>query len=304
MQHPYVPMSQRPRLQWPGGAQVGVIVTINFEYWDPAMEQSEGKIQYEGGLPLMPMPMPFTVPNYVNYTWRHYGHRVGIWRLMALLDRLNIRASATLNIAAAEHYPQAIQAMKERKWEFIAHSNKQTDLLLNFYGKPEAERAFIRMVLSRFREEIGHPAEGWLSPSTQCTNRTVEFLMDEGLRWFCDFNDEDVPYLLPDPTGRGRRLVAIPYNLEINDYTIFMRRDHTPDEFATAIIEEYEVLRDEAAASGSGVLMSIGLHPHVIGRPHRVRSLQRALSHIIAAGGAWFPSRGEVARLFLEQTGG
>ena len=49
------------------------------------------------------------IPNVRNWAVRDYGNRIGIGRLMEVLTRYGIRASATLNSEVCDHHPEIIE---------------------------------------------------------------------------------------------------------------------------------------------------------------------------------------------------
>ena len=61
------------------------------------------------------------VPDVVNYAWREYGMRVGLWRFADVLDAAGVKATVALNAAVVEHHPKAVDEMKRRGWEFMGH---------------------------------------------------------------------------------------------------------------------------------------------------------------------------------------
>ena len=84
MDYDYVPLPKRGRLTWPGGKRVALIITFNLETWDLTKDTDEP--YYAGGPPILPATLPGNVPDYPNFTWREYGQRVGIWRLIEVMD--------------------------------------------------------------------------------------------------------------------------------------------------------------------------------------------------------------------------
>jgi hypothetical protein len=84
-------------------------------------------------------------PDPLNYGWRDYAVRVGIWRMIEALDKYKMRASVLLNSDCCRHYPQIIDAGKERNWAWIAHGkNKsifQADMTV------EQERSYLTEVV-------------------------------------------------------------------------------------------------------------------------------------------------------------
>lgn len=293
----YTPLPFRPRLTWPNDARLAVVITVNLEAWD--LVQEDPRQHYPGGPDVLPLALPRDVEDFPNYTWREYGPRVGLWRIVEVLDRFGIRSSATLGALVCRKYPQVVAELKKRSWEFVAHSYRQQDLLVNLAGDEAAERQLIQRTLQTYQEVVGEKAKGWLSPATACTRNTPRLLAQAGLLYHCDYSNDDQPFLL---RGDGWELVAIPYTIEINDYAIFVRRGNTPEEFFLCVKEEFDVLYGEGEEQAR--IMNLGLHPHVTGRAFRIRALERALQYITQHERVWFARRDEIAEWYLKQIKG
>ncbi|MFN8534558.1 MAG: polysaccharide deacetylase family protein [Dehalococcoidia bacterium] len=296
--YPYSAVGNRPPFLWPAGANVAIVFTVNLEAWDLVKPSSETK--YGGGPGILPDPLPANLPDWPNYTWREYGHRVGFWRLLDLFDAFGVRVSATLSAQVPIRYPELFEAALERGWEFNAHGWEQGTSLIEFANDEAAERRFISDVSAAFDQSVGTPPLGWLSPSARFTSNTVKILADLGYLWHSDYLNDDEPYLLD---VNGRKLVAIPYSFEVNDYLAFFRRNFTSTEWQDLLRDQLDVLLEEAQATGSGKLMNVGLHPHVSGVPFRVRPLAWFLDYARAKEGVIFPTREEIARVALNGAG-
>jgi peptidoglycan/xylan/chitin deacetylase (PgdA/CDA1 family) len=107
--------------------------------------------------------------------------------------------------------------------------------------------------------------------------------------------NDDQPYLIETPSGP---IVATPYSVEINDFTLFHRRGMTTDAVLAALKEQFDVLYAEGAKSGR--LMNIGLHPHVAGHPYRIRALREFLAYAKAKKKVWWATREDIATWYLE----
>ena len=123
----YSAIAKRPKWELPDGARIAVWVTPNiehFHYDKPAMSMT-------------PMTAGLR-PDVLNYAWRDYGARVGIWRLMEILERQGFVATAALNSEVCSHYPQIVEEGNRLGWEWMAHGENNSSL---FTGMPEdAER--------------------------------------------------------------------------------------------------------------------------------------------------------------------
>ncbi|HKF12600.1 MAG TPA: hypothetical protein VKB89_28470 [Xanthobacteraceae bacterium] len=92
----FVPLPDRAPLKFPHGAHVALIFTINIEYWEPSRPGQKEPL-FPGGPATIPHALPGDVLDTANWTWREYGQRVGIWRLMDAFDTLGIAPSCTCN---------------------------------------------------------------------------------------------------------------------------------------------------------------------------------------------------------------
>ena len=112
-------ISERKPFVWPGNKTLAVWIAPNVEVWNydspagQAVSPNVGKI----------------VPDVVNYAWREYGMRVGLWRIADVLDAAGVKATIALNSLVCEHYPKAMEEMKKRGWEFMGHGTTNSESL-------------------------------------------------------------------------------------------------------------------------------------------------------------------------------
>ncbi|AJP72785.1 polysaccharide deacetylase family protein [Sphingomonas hengshuiensis] len=293
MEYDYVPLPARRPLVWPNGARVALILTFNLETWD--LTKDTTKPYYAGGPAILPDTLPGDTPDFPNYSWREYGQRVGIWRLIELFDKLGVRASCTTNAVTFERRKAMTDAVLERGWELLAHNWEQGELLTDFAKDPAREREIVLRTLDAYERHVGRKAKGWLSSSLRSTLQTADILAEYGCTFYCDIMNDDQPFLIRTPSGP---IVATPYSNEINDFTFITRKNYTTDQFRDALIEELDVLYEEGAVTGR--IMNVGLHPHVSGRAHRVRALREFIQHAQSLPGVWFATRAEIADWYLQ----
>jgi len=266
MHYDYVPLPHRAPLRWPEDNRLALIVTINLEYWD-LLKDSE-QPYYAGGPPVIPDPMPGNVPDFPNFSWREYGQRVGVWRMIDTFDAVGVPASCTMNAKMGIERRAVIDAVNERGWELVAHNYEQGDLLTNYQFDRDAEAALIDKALKVYEDTVGRKARGWLSSSLRSTTQTADILVERGLSFICDYMNDEQPYLIQTPSGP---IVSTPYSVEINDFTFFHRRGMSTSAALDMLKEQFDQLYLEGQTSGR--LMNIGLHPHVAGHPYRIRCL-------------------------------
>jgi allantoinase len=269
----YWPLPERPPIRWPGDARVALWITPNVEhFW------------FDRPDPRVSGP----VPDVDAFAQRDYGARVGIWRLMEVLDRHNIRATVALNSDVCHRYPSIITAGVERHWEWMGHGITNSRPLS---GMDETEeRETIATVARIIFESTGQKPRGWLGPGVIETLATPDLLAEAGFTYVADWAADEQPFRLRVRTGR---LIAVPYARELNDIPVFVRKGLSAEEFCSMICDEFDVLY--ADGEHNGRVMSIALHPFLSGHAFRARWIDRALAHIAAHDGVWFTTGGEIA---------
>ncbi|MSQ71876.1 MAG: polysaccharide deacetylase [Betaproteobacteria bacterium] len=297
MHYDWSPISKRQPLKWPGGKRLALIVTVNCEYWDLLKDSSEP--YYAGGPPMMPDPVPGNIADFPNFTWREYGQRVGVWRLFKVFEEAGVPLSCTFNAKMMLERPEILEHVRSRGWEVVAHNYEQGELLHKFAHDPAGERRIVLETLKVYEQKMGKKAKGWLSSSLRSTPRTPDIVAEQGCIFFCDYMNDDQPYLIRTDHGP---IVSTPYSIEINDFTFFHRRAMTTREALQMLKDQFDELYAEGAESGR--MMNIGIHPHVSGHPHRMLCYREFLKYAKAHEGTWLTTREEVAGWYLQHHGG
>ncbi len=280
---PYSPIVDRPPLAWPDGAHLALWVIPNIEFFS-----LQEKVPLGAGGSGAP------VPDVPAWSARDYGNRVGIFRLMQVLDRHGIRATVALNSDLCAHHPQIIEQGNKRDWEWMGHNESNTRRLNEAAAGEEA--GIIRRTLATIEHATGRRPAGWLGSGLQETWNTLDLLAAEGCEYVSDWTNDDQPYLM---ALGGRRLVAMPYSHEINDKPVFERQHRTAAEFHDMICRQFDVLYREGAESGR--VMAIALHPYLTGVPHRIDAFDAALAYICRHAHVWKATGTEIARHYAAQ---
>jgi hypothetical protein len=97
---------------------------------------------------------------------------------------------------------------------------------------------------------------------------------------------------------KSGRMIAMPYDQGINDINIFLRRNHTPEEYLKMVCDQFDTLFEEGAKSGR--VMAIPLHPFIIGLPFRIKCLDRASDYICSPDRVWRATGWEIADWFYK----
>ncbi|MGA5540779.1 polysaccharide deacetylase family protein [Mycobacterium sp. NPDC051198] len=270
----YSPITERPPIRWPGGARVAVYIGLNVEHF--LVDRPSTSI-WPGTAEL--------TPDALNYGWRDYGARVGIWRTIEALDRHGIRPSVLLNTAVIEHHPQIVAAGVERDWAWLAHG--QTNSILHTGLAVDEERRILTTIADDIADATGRRPQGWMGPGLTETAHTPELLAELGFRYVLDWTNDDQPYPLAVPG-----MLSVPYSVELNDLLIF-GKGFTGAEFVQMVVDQYEQLHADSAISGR--VMALALHPFVIGQPFRHKYFDQVLQFLAAQPDVWLTTSDEIA---------
>jgi peptidoglycan/xylan/chitin deacetylase (PgdA/CDA1 family) len=176
------------------------------------------------------------------------------------------------------------------KWELMGHGLTNSVMLTGLSAEKEAA------VIAEAREVIeqwGQKMRGWLGPGLGETWHTLDLLRQHGVDYVCDWVNDDLPYRM------NNGLYSIPYSIELNDMPLFNMPSISIDDFYRRICETFDVLYEEGERNGR--VMAIALHPFLIGVPHRIRTLDRALKYIAAHGKVWFATGSEIIDAYRAQ---
>jgi allantoinase len=277
----YSPIVDREPIHWPGGARVAFYIGLNVEHFENDRPSTS---IWEGTSSLVPDPL--------NYGWRDYGARVGIWRLIEIFDRHGVRPSALLNADVGEHYPQIIEAGNARDWVWLAHGKNNSRLHTGM--AEDEERAVLAGVVDTIERDTGRRPRGWLGPGLTETFNTPRLLAELGLRYVLDWTNDDQPYPLNVPG-----MLSVPYSVELNDLGLFIAQGLSGRDVVQLIEDQLDQLHADAAHSGR--VMALALHPFVIGQPFRAKYLDQALDHITNHPDVWVTTSDEIAEHYDNQ---
>ncbi len=274
--YPYSPISERPVYDWPGGRRLAVYIGLNLEWF--SFGQGLGAELAPAG----------PQPDVLNYSWRDYGNRVGVFRLAELFAELKMPVSLLVNSEMYRQAPQAMAAFPAA--EIVGHgrSNSERQGTLD----ESQERALIANTTAAIETHSGRRPDGWLGPWISQSPLTPDLLQEAGYRYLLDWCHDDQPVWM---NTRAGRILSVPYPQELNDIPQIVARKREGVEFADMIEDAFDVLHVECVKRP--LVMGIALHPYIVGQPHRFKHLARALRYIMqrADERIWFATAGEIA---------
>ncbi|MCE4552871.1 polysaccharide deacetylase family protein [Roseateles cellulosilyticus] len=279
-------LTDRPRVIWPGAKPLAVWINVSLQHFP--MNPS-AKLKLPGS-----MTMPY--PDLRHYTLRDYGNRVGVYRFLRAFDKFDIRPSFAVNAELARRYPALMADIRAHGDEVLGHSWSM-DTPHHGGLALDDERATVQRSLALLRELSGQRVRGWLSPGKLQSPNTPELLKAEGIDYFGDWVNDELPYRFHTAHGD---LWNLPLATEIEDRFVVMDNLHSEASWAEQVIDAFELLRTEARTQG-GRLLTLSLHPWVMGQPHRIQHLETVLAHVAASTDVWQAAPGDILDAFVAQ---
>ena len=280
----YSALPNRPVFDWPDGKRLAVYIALNLE----CFSFGEGD-----GPTLAPKRDDADV---LNYSWREWGNRVGVWRLKDLADDLGLPLAVLPNSAVYKDCPGLVEAFRNRGDEIVGHG--RTNAGEQGTLSERRERALIREASEIYREREGALPAGWLGPWISQSKVTPDLLEEEGYTYLLDWCHDDQPVWMKTRSGKG--ILSVPYSQEINDIPAITSRLASTEDFAAMITAQFDEMLE--ASKAAPVVMSVSLHPYISGQPYRLCALRSALKHISDQRHMiWLTRPGQIAAVFAER---
>lgn len=236
-------------------------------------------------------------PDLRHFTLREYGNRVGVFRVADALESAGIdRVTVAFNSMAATRNPYLIEFAGRRQWEVMAHGVNMARL--HYSGlDPEKEKLTIREALTTLRDMSGQPVRGWWSPSRSESWETPDHVAGEGIQYFCDWINDDMPYSFRTKFGD---IVAMPHQHWLDDAMCYLHYKHSEQDFIDQVKDQFDHIYRESEGSG-GRIMALTIHPWASGQPHRIAALEEALNYIGSHESVWNATGEEIMLAWKSQ---
>jgi peptidoglycan/xylan/chitin deacetylase (PgdA/CDA1 family) len=228
-----------------------------------------------------------------NFAWVEYGMRVGMPRLLHLITERGIAATTFLNAQCADVYASAAEAMLKAGWEFVGHGWIQKSLQFE-----EDEAAVIAKSVDRLERLTGKKLRGWFGAGAGESFDTPDLIKAAGIDWLADWFVDDLPCWMRTKHGP---LIAMPYTVELNDVPLYVVQQQSSEEMLKRLEMTVKVFEVETKTHPK--VLTIALHPHVMGVAHRADVLARCLDLLLARDDTIFVTGSEIADWFIAEDG-
>jgi peptidoglycan/xylan/chitin deacetylase (PgdA/CDA1 family) len=224
-----------------------------------------------------------------------YGPLVGVPRILALLERHDIKSTFFVPGYTAHRYPEVVHSIVEAGHE-VAHHSYFHENTAGMDAKTEAD--MIDLGLRALHDVAGVRPTGYRAPMWEMNYHTPGLLADRGFLYDSSLMDSDHPYLLAVETSTGPgSLVEVPVSWALDDWEQYA---FLPNLIGTGVIEspakalEMWTLELEAIYR-LGALFSLTCHPFLSGRPSRMEALNTLLERMKALPDLWIATVHAVA---------
>jgi peptidoglycan/xylan/chitin deacetylase (PgdA/CDA1 family) len=275
----YSPIEKRAVYDWPSGKRLAFYIGLNIEHF-----------AFMAGIGNDPFTRAAGPQTQRNYAWRDYGLRVAVWRIFEMLDELQIPATILLNSLVCEHYPDVIDRIRARGDTICAHGRTNAELGNALWEHDEAR--IIAESTETIEKCFGTRPRGWMGPAAAESRNTPDLLVEAGYTHTLGWPVDDQPIWMKTRSGS---LLSVPYPMELNDMGTNVMRDHSGEDFAQMIIDQFDEMLETSRRQP--LVMSVALHPFICGQPFRLRALRRALQHCAehADNRVWFTRADAIA---------
>lgn len=217
-----------------------------------------------------------------------YGPRVGVPRLLGLLDHLQAPATFFIPGYIVEQHPKMVEAIVAQGHEIGLHGYLHEKLA--YLSEPQEEDILGRTIeiLTRF---TGAKPRGFRAPWFEINPWTPELLVRHGVEYCASAMGDDVPYF------HHNGLVEIPGQWLLEDWEQFaFSADPAWGFIPENCAKVYDLWwREFEAMHDFGCCFVLTLHPWLSGRPSRVRLLEDIITAMRAKDGVWFARGHQIA---------
>jgi len=289
-----------PHPRWPGGARVALQFVLNFEEGgeNSVLHGDAGSEQF---LSELAAPAAYPARHLSMESIYEYGSRVGVWRLLREFERRALPLTVFGVGMALERCPEVAAACVELGHEIACHGwrwihYQEVDEGTEARHMRLGLEAIERLTGARGSAEGHVHGLGWYTGrDSPATRRLVADL--GGFEYDSDHYGDDLPFWLQVRRSDGALAphLVVPYTLDCNDMRFALPQGYSHgDEFFHYLRDAFDV--HYAEGDERPAMMSVGMHCRLLGRPGRLRALQRFLDHVERHDRVWVARRIDIAR--------
>jgi allantoinase len=262
----FASLQSRSDFSWRNGAKLGICVLLTAGFYP--LNQQGKPFKVPGG-----MSTPY--PDLRHFSLREYGHRVGIYRVLDALARSSVKPGFAISSDLIAHAPLLVQSLSERG-EILGYGVNMDALHAGSLDEA-SERAMIQTAAEQLRQFSNQAVLGWMSPAKSQSANTPDLLVEQGFQYCCDWVNDELPYLQQTRSGP---LIALPFSTELEDRFVLQQNLHSDESWRQQVCDAFDFLWQESHDTQQARLLTLTLHPWLIGQPHRIGALEAVLAHV------------------------
>jgi len=236
-------------------------------------------------------PLPTGTPDMPAESWFRYGAKEGMWRMMDLWDKHDIKVTSHVVGAAAVKYPEIAKAIADRGHEIAAHGIAWDDQWDMSY---EDELKFVKDGIDIVEEITGKRGRGYNANWLRRGVNTMKVLQDLDFLYHIDDLSRDEPFITK---VRDKDFVIMPYTLRNNDIVNIEGKNWSPDQFLYQLKAEFDQLYMEGADKRR--MMSVSLHDRIGGSPAIVKVVDEFIEYANQHEGVVFMRKDKIAEMVI-----
>lgn len=277
-----------PTIRWPRNAGVAVNFVLNYEEGSEySLADGDGRSE-TALIEVNAARVPAGRRDLASESMYEYGSRVGFWRVYRLFRDRDLPLTIFAAALALERNAEVAKAIAETDWDLVAHGYRWIE---HYHLDEATEREHIAKAYTSISASVGRAPQGWYCRYSPTTNTRRLVVEHGGYGYDSDAYNDEVPYWLD---VAGSRHLVLPYSLVTNDAKILAGGGiENSADYAQFLIDTFDILAEEGRTTPR--MMSVGLHPRVIGHPGRIAGLVKFLDHVSRSDSAWIARRADIA---------
>lgn len=283
----FSPMPRRPDLEWPGHRPLALVVVLYLDWWPLKTPEGAHRAPDVHGL------WGQQFPDLRTFTYRMYGERVGVYRILDLFQRLGIAATVAVGAEFVNRYPQLIERCLAGGHEIAAHGISATQMIHSKMSESE-ELSHIETSIEAVTRATGRRPVGWFGQDQGESTRTPFLLARSGIEYLADWPNDEQPYWM----RTSPPLVSLPLQTELDDQQFLWLHQQPSWTYPEAVIEAADRLAQDGRAQAQARTLCLGLRSWLSGRPHRIGYLAQALERLVTRNDIWTAPARDVVHAF------
>jgi peptidoglycan/xylan/chitin deacetylase (PgdA/CDA1 family) len=228
-----------------------------------------------------------------------YGARVAVPRILALLADYDVPATFFVPADTIRRHKEIVTAIHEKGHEIGHHGDcHESPAGLGI----EEEQRVLETGIREIENAVGERPKGYRSPAWDLSPNSVTLFQECGFLYDSSMMGDDfTPYLLTQNNVKTN-IVEIPVSWELDDapHFLFNFVPYLVGMAAPSKVFEIWSAEFEGAYANNGVL-TLTMHPQIIGRYHRLKMLEALIAHIKTFSGIRFATCADVAHEWVSR---